>query len=184
MSHPSVDHSAAADSPRTRSQPRFRFPAWLPSALLALGLAAAIWAIQSRAASRFLFVATARISISPRPVTDPAAGLSRPQLQAVVEALDLPHRWTLPADTCVDRLRANTRIRPFQNTSLFEVSAASADPMEAAELANSLAKQIIQDLASRLPPLPPGVTGQRASPALVDQAQTPLRKSAWRPEPK
>lgn len=179
-----METSDALTSSRIRSPGRFRIPARIPSVLLALGLAAGIGAIGLRLASHTLFVATARISAIPNPDSDPDEGRSRPQLQAVVEMLNLPKRWALSPDACIDRLRAHTRIRPARNSPMLEISAASTDPREAAELANSLARQVSQDLASRLPPLPPGITAQRNSPGLVDVAQTPLRKALWRPGPK
>lgn len=65
---------------------------------------------------------------------------SAENLAQLVQQENLAKRWNLSPSECVEFLRGRIRVQPYRNTGILEVTAASEDKNEAANLANSAVK--------------------------------------------
>lgn len=63
-------------------------------------------------------------------------------LAQIVHQEGLAKRWNRSPPECVEILRGRIRVQPYRNTGILEVTAASEDKNEAANLANSVVRQI------------------------------------------
>jgi beta-lactamase regulating signal transducer with metallopeptidase domain len=120
---------------------------WITGALVMVCLGVALGPI---AFAPRLYVSTARVRME-SPEFDPYRLLvametvkSTRMLTDLAERHQLPKRWSIDRNFCVERLRNRLRVTPFRNTLLLEIQVADEDPNLSAELANGVAS----DLAS------------------------------------
>ena len=120
---------------------------WITGALVMVCLGVALGPI---AFAPRLYVSTARVRME-SPEFDPYRMLvametvkSTRMLTDLAERHQLPKRWSIDRNFCVERLRNRLRVTPFRNTLLLEIQVADEDPNLSAELANGVAS----DLAS------------------------------------